>query len=367
MNENRAGIDVLKVQGRMVLGYGLIPKMPMQDQRITIEAKAIYSYFCSYAGAGTTAFPSRGKILRDLKIGEDRYYKHFNLLKKYGYITVEQNTDNKGKFRNNIYTLVEMIEPYPENKGTDPYPYIPGTKNKGTKNNTVKSNTLENDILKDNGILNNDLKNRDLKNNNTIILSNPILSVYPEKTETEKTDPTKYNTSYTPEKTETKKTDSIRRDTSKIESVKKEGFSNIRATQSVKHFENPVRYDYNIVSEIIKKNLEYENLIAHYTVRQEILDEIVHVIVSTIVSEYKDGYISMGEARVPAEAVKSVFFKLNMLDIEYFIDCFNRQTKPVIKLTPYIRTSLFRNYGTLKHHYDNRVCVDMPHLADPKI
>ena len=69
--------DLLQVQGRMALGYGIIPKLAMQDQRLTIEAKAIYSYFCSYAGAGTTAFPGRNKILHDLKISKDRYYNHF--------------------------------------------------------------------------------------------------------------------------------------------------------------------------------------------------------------------------------------------------------------------------------------------------
>jgi hypothetical protein len=41
--------DVLQVQGRMTLGYGIIPKIPMHDPRLTIESKAIYSYFCSYA------------------------------------------------------------------------------------------------------------------------------------------------------------------------------------------------------------------------------------------------------------------------------------------------------------------------------
>ena len=51
--------DVLKVIGIDSKGYGKIPKLVMQDHNLTIEAKAIYAYFASYAGAGTNAFPSR--------------------------------------------------------------------------------------------------------------------------------------------------------------------------------------------------------------------------------------------------------------------------------------------------------------------
>jgi hypothetical protein len=148
---NGQASDVLNVQGRMTRGYGIIPKMVMQDKRLSLDAKGIYSYFCSYAGAGTTAFPGRAKILRDLCIGEERYYHHFNLLKKYGYISVEQKNGANGRFKHNVYTLVEMVpldQPpspsgpqtgpggsptrYPENKGEDPspqepYPDFPGT------------------------------------------------------------------------------------------------------------------------------------------------------------------------------------------------------------------------------------------------
>ena len=75
----------------------------------------------------------------------------------------------------------------------------------------------------------------------------------------------------------------------------------------------------------------------------------------------------MGEERVPAEVVRSVFFKLNKDDIEYFIENFNRQTEPITKLQPYIRTSLYRNHGTNSLYWSNRVHVDMPHMAKPKV
>jgi hypothetical protein len=139
--------DVLRVEGVKASGFGIIPKLAMQDKRLTIEAKSIYSYFCSFAGAGTTAFPSVSKICFDLNIGEDRYYKHFGLLKKYGYILVEQHKEESGRFINNVYTLVEKPvivdkEPNPDFTGSEnPSSGNPSPENKGSNNNNVKINS----------------------------------------------------------------------------------------------------------------------------------------------------------------------------------------------------------------------------------
>lgn len=99
--------DILRTDGIKKMGYGIVPKMVALDRKLTIEALTIYSYFCSYAGAGDTAFPSVRKICQDLKIGRERYYNHFNLLTNFGYVGVEQIKNEKGRFRHNIYTLIE--------------------------------------------------------------------------------------------------------------------------------------------------------------------------------------------------------------------------------------------------------------------
>lgn len=98
--------NILEVQGINAKGFGIIAKLVMLDQRLTIEAKAIYSYFSAYAGNGTSAFPSVDKIVHDLCISKTRYYNHFKLLIECGYITVRQNRQESKKFNNNIYTLV---------------------------------------------------------------------------------------------------------------------------------------------------------------------------------------------------------------------------------------------------------------------
>lgn len=175
--------DILKVEGVKSKGFGIIPKLAMQDERLSIEAKAIYSYFCSFAGAGTTAFPGREKIILDLGISKSRYYKHFNLLVDCGYINVTQQKGSQGTFKRNIYTLIENPEtklkdnlaecvnfdsPCPQNKDTDesventhispctqnedtgpkrfPCPSFPCTENRDTNNNSFKNNIVSQSI-----------------------------------------------------------------------------------------------------------------------------------------------------------------------------------------------------------------------------
>jgi DNA replication protein DnaD len=145
--------NILEVEGINAQGFGTIAKMVMLDQRLTIEAKAIYSYFCSYAGGGSTAFPSVSKIVYDLKISKDRYYKHFKLLVECGYITIRQTKD-KGKFANNIYRIMSNPVSCPQNEEMDsPCPENSDKENSDTGNQETNINNINinnfNNILDD--------------------------------------------------------------------------------------------------------------------------------------------------------------------------------------------------------------------------
>jgi len=103
--------DVLKVSSINSKGYGMFPKMVSEDQRLTIEAKGIYAYFCSCSGSENSEFPIVSAILSDLVMGEDRYRKHLKLLINYGYISIEKLRNEKGNFTHNTYTLnTEILE-----------------------------------------------------------------------------------------------------------------------------------------------------------------------------------------------------------------------------------------------------------------
>ena len=104
------GGDILTVKGILERGYGINPKLIWEDGRLTLESKAILLYFWSFTGQGAnTAFPSRKKILRDLKISKSRYYNHFKPLTEFGYVEVKQRLYPNGTFAGNIYILSQNV------------------------------------------------------------------------------------------------------------------------------------------------------------------------------------------------------------------------------------------------------------------
>lgn len=105
--------DIIRVEGVNCKGFGIIAKAAMVDPEISIESKAIYAYFCSYAGAGNTSFPSRTKVLKDLQVSKSTYYTHFNKLVQENYIRVDRGNFGNLKGRN-IYTIISKPAKFKE-------------------------------------------------------------------------------------------------------------------------------------------------------------------------------------------------------------------------------------------------------------
>lgn len=129
--------DKLICEGINSKGYGIIPKLIMQDRTIHATAKCIYAYFCSFAGAGALCFPTRSKICYDLCISIDTFGKYLRQLIEHGYIKCEQIKEN-GRFSHNVYTLCSTISPCPKISDTENTVYD----NLDTNNNNIKSNNI---------------------------------------------------------------------------------------------------------------------------------------------------------------------------------------------------------------------------------
>lgn len=108
--------DVLREKGIFAQGYGTVSKYAMLDTDLSLTAKAIYGYLCSLTGKGATAFPGRDTILQALGIDKATYYKHFKILTEHGYVSVEQEKVQDGKFPHNVY----RIEDNPRKFADDP-------------------------------------------------------------------------------------------------------------------------------------------------------------------------------------------------------------------------------------------------------
>ena len=134
---NRGSMD-----GIMSKGYGTIPKLVMQHEDLSIEAKAIYAYLASFAGAGDTAYPSVSIMCKHLGISKDRFYRHRRSLLELDFIRITQH-QNEGGWSNNLYTVVSV--PQPQNKDTqNKDARNKDTQNKDTINNSSINNSINN-------------------------------------------------------------------------------------------------------------------------------------------------------------------------------------------------------------------------------
>ena len=133
----------LDLKGVMSEGYGIIPKKVMKDEDLSIDAKAIYAFIASYAGAGNTSFPSVNLITDMLGISRQRFNKHRRLLEDKGYITIKKNRTPEGSWGNNVYTLETL--PRLQNLTSDNLTSDnPTLGNVTTNNNTINNNTINN-------------------------------------------------------------------------------------------------------------------------------------------------------------------------------------------------------------------------------
>lgn len=153
--------DKLILEGVFSKGYGTVPKLVMKDTDLTIEAKGIYAYLCSYAGAGETAFPSVDLICSDLGIGEKRFYKHRKLLEEKGYLKIERVRQDRG-FSKNIYTISSVVSSQNDSIRNDS---VSG-QNDHLRNDHLQNDHLQNDGTNNNNINNNSINNNNINNNN---------------------------------------------------------------------------------------------------------------------------------------------------------------------------------------------------------
>lgn len=104
----------LSLDGINANGFGFIPKLIMQDTRLSIKAKGLIAFFYSLVQTGCRAYPHRATICTFLQVSKEVYYNALNQLIQYNYITVKQRHSKNGRFSVNDYIL--NSNPCQENK-----------------------------------------------------------------------------------------------------------------------------------------------------------------------------------------------------------------------------------------------------------
>lgn len=326
----------IKYNGLKAHGFGTIPRVIMVDNRLDIKAKGIYSYFCSYAGSGISAFPKKDKILYHLRLSEKTYYKYYNQLISCNYITVMQRKVENGQFSVSDYYLNEnpdifIGEQIQADKIKKSYPQeeTPYGNLQDNEENGLNSTFLPYSNLQDNG-------NFDLPYGNL-----------PDNTAPDSTSP-----------------DSTGQDTI-INSTTKNNIT--KNNQSINHESSRDRLsegnieielsNYNSYRRIIAENIEYAHLKKYQYKNEEMLDEIYEILVEAVTTK-KETIRVCGEDK-PAAIVKSVLLKLTSSHIDYVITSLRNNVTKATNIEAYILTALYKAPRTISSYYSNLVQNDM--------
>lgn len=96
--------NYLELDEVMADGYGIVSRKVMRADFISTKAKALYSYLCSFAGSGDTAFPSTDTMRKELQLAKDTFYNARKELQAFGIIEV-----NTFRTRNGAKTIYKLV------------------------------------------------------------------------------------------------------------------------------------------------------------------------------------------------------------------------------------------------------------------
>ena len=119
--------------------------------------------------------------------------------------------------------------------------------------------------------------------------------------------------------------------------------------------------DYQAYENLVKETIDYESLeVTHHDDMRQV-DEIVNLIVETVMC--KNDKILIVSNWYPASLVKKKFLMLTYSHIEYVLHCMRGNTTKVKNIKKYLLAALFNAPSTMNGYYQAEVNHDMPGLA----
>ena len=124
--------------------------------------------------------------------------------------------------------------------------------------------------------------------------------------------------------------------------------------------DNPTE-EYQAYENLVKETVDYESLeVTHHDDMRQV-DEIVNLIVETVMC--KNDKILIASNWYPASLVKKKFLMLTYSHIEYVLHCMSGNTTKVKNIKKYLLAALFNAPSTMNGYYQAEVNHDMPGLA----
>ena len=140
--------------------------------------------------------------------------------------------------------------------------------------------------------------------------------------------------------------------------INKKGINKKVNNQSInQHLETDEMDKIDNYTMMIKANIEYDALLNDNPCKNETIDEILNLIVETVVVKRKT--IRIAGADYPYELVKGKFLKLNMEHIRYILNCMDKNTTKVRNIKNYLLTALYNAPNTMDNYYQSEVNHNM--------
>lgn len=165
------------LKGIFKQGYGRICKYVMIYRSVSMPAKAVYGYLCTFTNP---SYPSRELMCHDLRIAQNSLTKYLLELVQNDIISISKNLNSDNTYANNIYTISSDLEQRFKSLVTansnNQNLVSENLKNSYPKNcnmdNLMDGNLMDGNLLFNNNKNNNSKTNNNRNNNNNILNNN---------------------------------------------------------------------------------------------------------------------------------------------------------------------------------------------------
>jgi hypothetical protein len=115
--------------------------------------------------------------------------------------------------------------------------------------------------------------------------------------------------------------------------------------------------EYNAYASLIRKNIEFDNLVIDDPFNRDILEEIVSIMTDVMIT--KSGTVRISGDEKPVEVVKSRLMKLKSSHIVYVLQGLKDNPVKVRNIKAYLLASLYNAPTTISNYYSALVNHDM--------
>ena len=285
--------------------YTVMSNNHLRNKEMTLKAKGLLSQMLSLPDDWNYTIEGLASINKE---GVDCISDTLTELEKFGYVTRKRIRDEKGRLRGTDYDIYE--EPIREKP----------------------------------------------------ILDNPVLEK-PEQAEPEQEKPGLLNTNK--QITEEENTDYIKYSSNPIPSL--ESFpcesGNVDNTETGRERKGQKINNYDLWERQIKTNIDYESLKINYPYELQLIDEIVAIMVETVMSNR--AMIRIAGDDYPFSVVKEKFLQIDYSHMQFIIDCFNEGARntEIKNVKQYMKAVIFNAPTTIDSYYTAKVRYDMPWLG----